>query len=166
MSSPFPVEDNFIHKVKRTCINATPKDTGNLAYNSLSVYKTTDGFTVLYRASIAGYGSLLNDFRRLKGFASGGLNKHYLWFDNGVHNNVLNQVIREYSGKNKTKKETIIEPTARTFEGQAQYRFKANSGNSIEQINTTNELNQLERLRSFSSRYEQYKNQNVKGWGI
>jgi hypothetical protein len=166
MSNPFPFDDTFIQKVRRTCINATPKDTGNLAYNALRVYKKTTGFTVMYKATAAGYGSILNDFRLLRGATQGLPNPHYLWFDSGVHNNVLGLLITEFGGKNKTKPETKIEPTSRTFEGSAQYKYRATNDGTIQQINTANEMNQIDRSRDWSSRYQQYKNHNVKGWGI
>lgn len=62
---------------------ATPKDTGNLAYNSLRVYKNKDGFKTVYLGRIAGYGKILNEMRYTSSttgnYKRQKKNKHYGW---------------------------------------------------------------------------------------
>ena len=156
----------FLNRVKRVAINATPKDTGNLAYNALVVHPNSKGFSVRYKSSVAGYGVFLNDFRKLRGFAQGKLNPHYLWFDNGVHQNIINEVIRTVTKGKPAKKDKIIQPTSRTFE-ESSLTTNLNQMNS-RTINkeATNEQKQYETFKDWNSRFSQFKNHNMKGWGI
>lgn len=152
------IDNKTLHNIKQAAIRATPKDTGNLAYNALVVHTTSDGFSVRYRSSVAGYGVFLNDYRKLRGFAQGKLNPHYLWFDNGVHQNVINELVRSVAGKKPAKPDKIIEPTKRTFQESAlDLQFQR-------EVATQNK--QLDAFKQWNSRFDQFKNHNEKGWGI
>ena len=164
MSSIYPASDELLHKVRRACIAATPKDTGNLAYNALVVHKIPQGFSVRYKGSVAGYGAILNDFRKQRGWASGKINPHYLWFDSKVQNNVHNELVYHFNGKYGKKPTRYIAGTSRTFQGSAQPRHRVANDGTVEQINSHAELQQLETLKDWNSRYEQFKNHNEKGW--
>jgi hypothetical protein len=156
----------FLNRIKRVAIKATPKDTGNLAYNALVVHPNSKGFSVRYKSSVAGYGVFLNDFRKLRGFAQGKLNPHYLWFDNGVHNNIINEIIRTMAKGKPAKSDKIIHPTARTFE-ETSLRRNLNQVNSSQMTkNIINEQKQYETFKDWNSRFDQFKNNNEKGWGI
>ena len=159
-------DDEFLNEVRRVCIQATPKDTGNLAYNALAVHRINNGFRVTYRSQVAGYGKILNDSFVLRGFLNGKPNPHYLWFDSGVHMNVLRSVIKKFGGKQKVRRNTIILPTERTFEGQAQYTHRVTNDGSVEQTTSNAALRQINTLKEWNSRYEQYKNNRKQGWGI
>ena len=152
------IDNKVLHNVKRAAIRATPKDTGNLAYNALVVHTIPNGFSVRYRSSVAGYGVFLNDYRKLRGFAQGKLNPHYLWFDNGVHQNVINELVRSVAGKKPAKPDKIIEPTKRTFQESAlDLQFQR-------EVATQNK--QLDAFKQWNSRFDQFKNHNEKGWGV
>lgn len=158
--------NKLMYNIRQAAIRATPKDTGNLAYNALVVHPTSDGFSVRYRSSIAGYGVFLNDFRKLRGFAEGKANPHYLWFDNGVHRNVVNEMIRNFTKKNPAKPDKIIEPSRRTFQESALKRNLPQNDGSLIQKEVAAENRQVETFRQWNSRYDQFKNHNEKGWGI
>ena len=164
MSSIFPASNKLLREVRRACIAATPKDTGNLAYNSLRVYNTTEGFGVVYKGNVAGYGAILNDFRLQRGYNRGKVNPHYLWFDSGVHNNVLNELVFQFNGKNKRKPYTQIDDKTGTFKESAEPRHRIANDGSVIQTNTSAELRQMETTRDWNSRYEEFKNHNEKGW--
>ena len=69
---------------------ATPKDTGNLAYNSLRVYKNQKGFKTVYLGRIAGYGKILNEMRYMSSttgnYKRQKKNKHYGWHNKAFLN--------------------------------------------------------------------------------
>jgi hypothetical protein len=156
----------FLNRVKRVCIAATPKDTGNLAYNALIVHPTNDGFSVKYKSSVAGYGVFLNDYRKLRGFAQGSLNPHYLWFDSGVHQNILNEILRTVTKSQSPKKDKLIKPTPRTFEDSSIQRKLSNNDGSQVAKDIRNEKLQYETFKDWNSRFDEFKNHNGKGWGI
>jgi hypothetical protein len=64
---------------------ATPKDTGNLAYNSLRAYQTYSGLKMVYKGSVAGYGRILHVSPKLNGKK----NKHLGWHDRASSNAIL-----------------------------------------------------------------------------
>ena len=162
-----PVDGQLLHKVKQACIRATPKDTGNLAYNALHVFRTSNGIGVKYRNTVAGYGVILNDNRKLRGFASGSLNPHYLWFDSGVHQNVLNALMRKFSTQKTLKPDKVIEPKQNTFEARARRNIpdSPNDGTRIAH-QLQNEHTQRDTFKDWNSRYSEFKNHNMKGWGV
>jgi hypothetical protein len=166
MSNLYPFDDQFLHDVRRACIAATPKDTGNLAYNALVVHKIPNGFSVRYKGSVAGYGAILNDFRKQRGFTAGNINPHYLWFDSKVHNNVKNLILSKYGTLKKGAATKFIAPSKRTYMGAAEPKYNVNEDSTIEQKNTNNELRQMETVRQWNTRYEEFKNNNAKGWGV
>jgi hypothetical protein len=160
------LNQQFLHRVRQAAIKATPKDTGNLAYNALVVQPTNEGFTVRYKSSVAGYGVFLNDYRKLRGFAENKLNPHYLWFDNGVHSNIVNEMVRSFTKSKPPKKDKIIEPTARTYEDSSiAKKLTANDGNQMAKENRNINL-QYQTFKDWNSRFDQFKNHNGKGWGI
>jgi hypothetical protein len=160
-------DSKLLNHIKRACIDATPKDTGNLAYNALHVFRTPRGIGVKYRNSVAGYGVILNDFRKLRGFAAGSLNRHYLWFDNGVHQNVTNTLIRRLTVNRPAKANKVIHPKDGTFTGRARRDIPnaPNDGSKIAQ-QLQNEHDQRQNFKDWFSRYTEFKNHNTKGWGI
>lgn len=160
------LNQNFLQRIRLAAIKATPKDTGNLAYNALVVQPTNEGFTVRYKSSVAGYGVFLNDFRKLRGFAENKLNPHYLWFDNGVHGNVVNEMVKSFSKNKPPKKDKIINPTERTYEDSSiAQKSTSNVGNQI--TKETKNINlQYQTFKDWNSRFDQFKNHNGKGWGI
>lgn len=164
--SNIKIDSKFLNKIRQAAIRATPKDTGNLAYNALVVSETPKGFSVMYQSSVAGYGVFLNDYRKTKGFGPGGKNKHYLWFDSGVHKNVVNEMLRTLGNKKPSKPDTVIEPTQRTFQGSSIER-RSGSNNSKTFLKESNvETLQHQTFKQWNSRYDQFKNHNEKGWGI
>jgi hypothetical protein len=78
-------------KIVRAMRKATPKDTGNLAYNSLRSYRTNTGVRVVYHGSIAGYGKILNQSIIL---GENKINKHFGWHNRANLNAILE--IRRY----------------------------------------------------------------------
>jgi hypothetical protein len=156
----------LINRIKQAAIRATPKDTGNLAYNALVVHPTSDGFSVRYKSSVAGYGVFLNDYRKLRGFAEGSPNPHYLWFDSGVHKNVINEMYRSFSSKKPPKADKVIEPTKRTFEDSSLNRNLNQANSTQTNKDISKEQKQYETFKNWNSRFEQFKNHNDKGWAI
>lgn len=77
-------------KIKRAMRMATPKDTGNLAYNALRVYKTDKGFKTVYLGRIAGYGKILNEMRFVSSttgnYKRQKKNRHYGWHNKAALN--------------------------------------------------------------------------------
>jgi len=73
-------------KVKSAMRKATPKDTGNLAYNSMMGYVTKTGLKIVYRGSIAGYGKILNQSIVL---GDNKVNKHFGWHNRANSNAIL-----------------------------------------------------------------------------
>lgn len=160
------IDKDFLYNIKKAAIRATPKDTGNLAYNALEVRPNKSGFTVRYKSSVAGYGVFLNDYRKLRGFTAGKVNPHYLWFDNGVHRNVMNEITKKFT-KNKTKKkDKVIQPTKRTYEDSSVEKRRISRQQNLSLKETENEKLQYQTLKDWNSRFEQFKNHNSKGWGI
>ena len=83
-------------KVKVAMRKATPKDTGNLAYNALHSYVTKTGLRFTYLGSIAGYGKILNQSIML----GNKKNKHFGWH-NRASANAIATVAREFNPKAK-----------------------------------------------------------------
>lgn len=83
-------------KVKAGMRKATPRDTGNLAFNALYGYKTKDGLRMTYRGSIAGYGKILNQSVML----GTKKNKHFGWHSR-ASTNAIAVVVREFNPKAK-----------------------------------------------------------------
>jgi hypothetical protein len=83
--------------VKNAMRKATPKDTGNLAYNAFYVYPTNNGLKTVYRGNIAGYGKILNQSIVL---GEGNKNKHFGWHSRAV-TNAIAAVVRFYNPKAK-----------------------------------------------------------------
>lgn len=83
---------------------ATPKDTGNLAYNSLHSYVTKTGLRFTYRGSTAGYGKILNQtlYRKVKtgNHTRYKKNKHFGWHSRASSNAVA-IAAREFNPKAK-----------------------------------------------------------------
>jgi len=156
----------LMNRIREAAIRATPKDTGNLAYNALVVHPTSDGFSVRYKSTIAGYGVFLNDFRKLRGFAQGYTNPHYLWFDSGVNRNVINEMIRSFTGKKPAKPDKVIEPTKRTFQDSTLNKNIPMNDGTRTQKQLQAEQQQYETFKNWNSRFEQFKNHNDKGWAI
>lgn len=93
------------NKIIRAMRRATPKDTGNLAYNALRVYRTKDGFKTVYLGRVAGYGKILNQtmFRGTNRFGNAKKNRHFGWHPRAVYNGVL-MVGKYFNPKMKVKK--------------------------------------------------------------
>lgn len=87
-------------QIKAAMRKATPKDTGNLAYNALRVYRTKDGFHTRYLGRVAGYGKILNQtiYRGVTKRGSMKRNKHFGWHPRSVHNGML--AVGRYFDKN------------------------------------------------------------------
>jgi hypothetical protein len=83
-------------KVRNAMRKATPKDTGNLAYNSLRGYQTKTGIRMVYHGNIAGYGKILNQSLMV----GGNKNKHFGWHAR-ASSNAIAVVAREYNPKAK-----------------------------------------------------------------
>jgi hypothetical protein len=79
-----------INKMKSQIVRAmrksTPKDTGNLAYNSLRSYQTSTGIRIVYHGRIAGYGKILNQSIVL---GDGKINRHFGWHNRANSNAIL-----------------------------------------------------------------------------
>jgi hypothetical protein len=83
-------------KVRNAMRKATPKDTGNLAYNALRTYQTKTGINTIYHGNIAGYGKILNQSLMV----GENKNKHFGWHARAV-SNAIAVVVREYNPKAK-----------------------------------------------------------------
>lgn len=83
--------------VKNAMRKATPRDTGNLAFNALAIYPQNTGLKTVYRGNIAGYGKILNQSLIL---GSNSKNKHFAWHSRAV-SNAINVVARYYNPKAK-----------------------------------------------------------------
>jgi hypothetical protein len=83
-------------KVRNAMRKATPKDTGNLAYNALRTYQIKDGIKCIYHGNIAGYGKILNQSIMV----GSNKNKHFGWHARAVSNSVT-VIVREFSPKAK-----------------------------------------------------------------
>lgn len=83
-------------KIKIAMRKATPKDTGNLAYNSLHSYVTKTGLRFTYKGSTAGYGKILNQSIML----GSKKNKHFGWHAR-ASSNAIATVAREFNPKAK-----------------------------------------------------------------
>jgi hypothetical protein len=83
-------------KVRNAMRKATPKDTGNLAYNALRTYQTKTGINTIYHGNIAGYGKILNQSLMV----GGNKNKHFGWHSRAV-SNAIAVVVREFNPKAK-----------------------------------------------------------------
>jgi hypothetical protein len=82
--------DIDLNKLKSEVISAmrkaTPKDTGNLAYNSLRGYPMKSGLKMVYHGKVAGYGKILHVSPRL---GNNKKNKHVGWHDRASSNAIL-----------------------------------------------------------------------------
>ena len=83
--------------VKNAMRKATPKDTGNLAYNAFYVYPRNNALKTVYRGNVAGYGKILNQSMTL---GDGNKNKHFGWHARAVANAIA-VVARHYNPKSK-----------------------------------------------------------------
>jgi hypothetical protein len=83
-------------KVRNAMRKATPKDTGNLAYNALRTYQIKDGIKCIYHGNIAGYGKILNQ-SIMVGTKK---NKHFGWHARAVSNSIT-VIVREFNPKAK-----------------------------------------------------------------
>lgn len=85
---------------------ATPKDTGNLAYNALRVYRNKDGFKTVYLGRIAGYGKILNEMQYTTSttgnYKRKKRNKHYGWHEKAVINGI-NAIGKHFKPQMKEK---------------------------------------------------------------
>ena len=82
--------------VKNAMRKATPKDTGNLAFNALAIYPQNTGLKTVYRGGLAGYGKILNESIML----GENKNKHFGWHSRAV-SNAINAVVRHYNPRAK-----------------------------------------------------------------
>ena len=82
--------------VKNAMRKATPRDTGNLAFNALAIYPQNTGLKTVYRGGMAGYGKILNQSIML----GGNKNKHFGWHSRAV-SNAINAVVRHYNPRAK-----------------------------------------------------------------
>lgn len=73
-------------EVRSAMRKATPKDTGNLAYNSLRGYPMKNGLKMVYHGTVAGYGKILHVSPRL---GNNKKNKHLGWHDRASSNAIL-----------------------------------------------------------------------------
>ena len=83
-------------KVRNAMRKATPKDTGNLAYNALRGYQTKTGLRMVYHGNIAGYGKILNQSVSV----GSNKNKHFGWHAR-ASSNAIAVVARAYNPKAK-----------------------------------------------------------------
>jgi hypothetical protein len=83
-------------KVRVAMRKATPKDTGNLAYNSLRGYQTKTGIRMVYHGNIAGYGKILNQSIMV----GENKNKHFGWHAR-ASGNAIAAIVREFKPKAK-----------------------------------------------------------------
>jgi hypothetical protein len=83
-------------KVRNAMRKATPKDTGNLAYNGLRTYQIKDGIKCVYHGNIAGYGKILNQSMMV----GSNKNKHFGWHARAVNNSIA-VIVREFQPKAK-----------------------------------------------------------------
>lgn len=72
---------------------ATPKDTGNLAYNSMRGYIRQGGLRIVYDGSIAGYGKILNQTLFIQTKKGNHVrlkkNRHFGWHHRATSNAIL-----------------------------------------------------------------------------
>jgi len=101
---------------------ATPKDTGNLAYNAMKSKVTDYGIEVLYDGQRAPYGKILNQmlYRKVKtgNYARYKKNKHFGWNNRAQINGT--KVIMEALGHKRTKR----------FNTKQEYRHPINTKQS------------------------------------
>ena len=90
-------------KVESSMRKATPKDTGNLAYNSMRSYVNKNGIKIIYSGGVAGYGKILNQSIIL---GDGKINRHFGWHNRATLNAIL-ETRRFLGDKNVSKNSKI-----------------------------------------------------------